>query len=311
VAETGAELSVLAEVQLSELRASLKWLVAAAGAVAAVLVAGIQLKDLPAGNIASGALWVAGAATLIALLLVFAFLRAAVGVLTLPRPTASDLTKREQRSNISEVQAFGSAEISDPLVRSLYMQKSYLFSESESIADLYENDYVRARNALKELEEGNDTTWKSRPLKPIETEKAALRATLERSQKQLPILESVAHLELTRSEYRRLINRFPAFGVIFVAAICVFTVASHPSPQRGAAITSPANVRVTVVDRSKAGLPPECRDYTLPGVAVGGTWDKPTVITQSTPQCPSRLIEQGNGILAQPLLAVPPSQPSS
>ncbi len=303
---TDFDLSALAQAQLAELRSSLKWLAAAAGAVAAALIAGLQLKDLPAENLSSHALWAACFFVAVALGMVLVFLRRTVRVMTLARPTADDLVIREKKSKVEEFQNQGKKQIRDPLIESLYERKSYVFGESDSIEELYADDYAGARRALKKLNAGEPAEWKREPVAPSPDNIKKLEAAIERSQKQFPILESVAHLELTRYEYRRLVKWLPLFGLLFALAICGFEIAIRSAPPPGAAISVPTNVRIVILDRTKAGLPPSCQETTLQGVAVGGTWDKPTVVTQDTPQCHSQLIEGGSGILAVPQVPAPP-----
>lgn len=304
--ETDSDQGTLAQASLVELRSSLKWLVAGAGAVAATLVAGIQLTATPTEAMSVAQRAIAGASLLVGLLLIFMFLRAAVLVMTLPRPTASDLTKRERRSNVKEALGSGTAKINDSLIESLYAQKSYLFSESPSIADLYEVDYVQARNALDQLKDGNTATWRGRERKPTDAERDALQATVADAQQRLSVLEDVSHLELTRQDYRRLVNPFPIWAIVFVIAVCAFAIATHPAPQSGASITNPANARLIITDRGKAGLPSQCDAHELQAVAIGGTWNAPTVVTTPTTECPSRLITKGSGILAIPIVPIQP-----
>ncbi|WP_131701812.1 hypothetical protein [Mycolicibacterium elephantis] len=305
--ETNSDLDVRAQSSLAEFRSSLKWLVAAGGAVAATLVAGIQLTALPSENLASLRLWAAVAALLVALVLVLAFLRGAVFVMTLSRPMASQLSKREQRSNAAKALACGE-EIDDALIRSLYAQRSYFFGEWDSIEDLYDRDYVQATKALHALERGEEARWRNRVLKPTDPEKESLRTVVERAQQRLPVLESVAHLEETRTEYRSLVNKFFGFGLLFVIGVVVFAIATRPDPPAGAAISGPSNVRILIQDRAKAGLPQTCVADELAGVAIGGTWDQPTVMTEPSASCPAQLIKDGAGILALPVISASTSE---
>lgn len=105
------------------LRDTVKWMMAAAATVAAILAAGLQIKEL--GNLAGSPLRLAAAAgaALVALLLVLSVVAAAVRVLAGLQPVVRDLSARELKAGASALQV-RLEPVGDKLVQSKLEQRT-------------------------------------------------------------------------------------------------------------------------------------------------------------------------------------------
>lgn len=92
-----------------------------------------------------------------------------------------------------------------------------------------------------------------------------------------------------RRNYRHLVRRWlPAAGVVVIASVPTFLVATTPDPD--ALVSAPTTVRITFGRDGDvlagAGLARGCAGRTVTGVAVAGTFRRPVVVSAGTAACP-------------------------
>lgn len=289
---------------LLNLRDTVKWMIAAASAVAAVLVAGLQVKHL--GDLTGSSplrLAAAAGSALVALLLALALVAAAVRVLAAPRMSVRDLSARELKAGVPALQ-IRLEPVADKLIQSLLERRTYLLGRHESINEFY-REYVAILGARQQLSRGEAVHFGGRQFDPGSREDhAALAARALQAQRDAERLESAAQLSLAEMRFQRLADRLSLGGVVFAAAILAFAWLTSTN-QASAAITRPVSVLVYIRDAAQAGLPRGCRASELQGTAVGGTFLQPNVITHPAPGCASTLISRGAGVVVIPEPACP------
>jgi hypothetical protein len=97
-----------------------------------------------------------------------------------------------------------------------------------------------------------------------------------------------------------------SWGSVIALGVALFAVAPQIADPRPLAITVPTRVVLTVVgDGFQGSCPP---NTVLQGVAVGGTWQEPIVVTDPSGDCPAQELT----LDSQQAIAVPvvPSSPS-
>ncbi|MDT5042008.1 MAG: hypothetical protein QOE51_2993 [Actinoplanes sp.] len=246
-------------------RAAAQWLVAAAGAVGAALVAGLQIGDL--GRLVS--IWpllvLAVAAFAAALLIVGHVIRMASRVLVVSRATISDLLRAgtgqtvETSTNV-RIEAAGPTEADlQEAYRTIEADHAWLHPDDPSVTDLFLRYEAVRRDP-------------------------ATAAEADGLHRRLTTICSFARGSLTRIAYRRLSDTITGGpGWAFLAAVIVFAVAlSWPIP---AGVTGPYRVEVLLGGDTGAlratGLGTGCRPGTrLTGVALGGSLATPEVLTE-------------------------------
>lgn len=270
---------------LRELRGSLKWLVATAGATAAALVAGLQighLGDLPIWIAAIGA-----CAALLALAIAFEFLHAAALVLTIPEPTIIDLRNKEANDPHALYPA-RTEPPADPLVAWIYQRRTLLLGGATSIGELY----TQAFDLAKDLS-APEASQAPRDLPYI-------RQRLEDVQARITTIEEATHLHLTEVRYDQLMTNLRKRAGLFAAGVLVFALA--PALQQKSAavqVTQPIPVTIFVQDPHEAGIPLACGSQ-VAGVAVGGDLKHPVVALPATKDCPARLLDSPPGVVVVP-----------
>jgi hypothetical protein len=294
------------QASLSDLRASLRWLVASSGAVVAVIVTGLQLRDISA----IGGVWRVAASSLAAaaaLGIVLGLLVQAARVLTLPRPTATELSNRE-----IEAGAVTSAPRLEPtrdgLVNSILARRTYLLGEAKTVTELYTNEYVASIHALRGLESGQALNWQGRRLDPDSAaDRSIVSDALRQAEKRLAMTEDAAHLFQTEEKYRNLLDKFKLGASCFLLALITFALTASPTkpPDRAlvpASVAAPVAVRVVVVDASRSGLPKRCTSDEYRGVAVAGNLATPTVALEPTSDCGARIVKPNKGLVVVPIV---------
>ncbi|GAA3947486.1 hypothetical protein [Actinoplanes auranticolor] len=275
---------------VANLRESAKWLIAAAAAVGAILIGSFQLKDL--GVLADAdtlhrVAAVAGGG--LALGTVVMLIIAAARVMITPRPSIRDLSERELRGQRPSTGGLAIVDSNqDSLVRSLLALRSYLFDGKNSLAEIYA-EYRDSQASLAQMQAGDGSS------------NADLRLVQDRAVSSLQAvnrIEVVAHQIATGERFRALTNRLILGTAIFAAALVAFTWATLDSPT--AVVDKPTAVTVVVTDRAAAGLPSTCLLTSLDGVAVGGDFVKPTVVTSPAAGCESKVISDSKGIIVIP-----------
>ena len=282
---------------LADLRATLKWMVASSGAIAAAVVAGLQLRDIQDGPFPR-VLW-AGASAALALLCVLGLLAYTVNVLTLPRPTANEISNREVRAGVAPTPPIPLETPKDQLVSWVQSNRTALLGGAATVTELYTNSVVGAGRSLKELQTGRPTEWLQRQYASTSENIAFFERVTAEARENLELIESGAHLFITRQKYRGLLKFYIAGIFVFTAAVVSFVVATLTVP----VVDQPMAVRVVIINRADAGLPESCTDDELTAVAVSGTVSNPTVVTEPADGCPATTIENGRGILAIPVVS--------
>jgi hypothetical protein len=276
-------------------------MIASASAVAAVLVAGLQVKDL--GDLAGSSpvrLVIAVGAASVALLLVLFVIAAAVRVLATPRLSVRDLSAREVKAR-APGQEVRLEPVKDKLVQGVLERRTYLLGQHESIRKFYD-EYGKTMDAQRQLLLGQAAHLGNREFDPkIPEDVTAVGAMVRQAQYNAERLESAAQLISAEMRFQGLASRLRFGGVAFVAAVLTFAWLTSTS-QTGANVTNPTPVRIYVRDAAKAGLPRGCRASELQGIAVGGTFVQPNVVTEPAPGCPSTVISRAAGVVVVPIV---------
>jgi hypothetical protein len=290
------------EAPLVNIRDTVKWMIASASAVAAVLVAGLQVKDL--GDLAGSSpvrIAIAAGSASVALLLVLFVIAAAVRVLATPRLSVRDLSAREVKIAGASALEVRVKPVKDKLVQGVLERRTYLLGQHESIREFYD-DYSATMNAQRQLLQGQVAHLGDRQFNAgIPDDVAAVATLVRQAQYDAERLESAAQLIFAEMRFQALAGRLRLGGVVFVAAVLTFAWVTNTS-QTGANVTKPVPVQIYVRDAAKAGLPRGCRASELQGVAVGGTFTQPDVVTEPVPGCPSTVINRAAGVVVVPII---------
>lgn len=285
---------------LVNLRDTVKWMIAASSAVAAVLVAGLQIRDL-SGLVGSSPLrlWGAAAAAFVALLLVLFVIVGAVRVLAVPRLSARDLSARETKAGGIPGQV-RLEPLRDELVQSLLEQRTYLLGKHDSIFEFY-GGYLAVLQAQALLRSGKVARYESQDFKPGDQhDELILTALVWQAQRGVERLEDAAQLKLAEMRFQRLAGRLKIGGVVFAVAVIAFVVLTTTQP--GASVVKPSPVHIFIQNAQAAGLPKGCDATELNGIAIGGSFLAPTLVTEPAPGCPSAVIRDHPGIVVVPII---------
>ncbi len=322
------------------MRDATKWLVAAAAAVGAVLVAGLQLKDLPHG---AGAMTVAFLGVIAALAAVAFILYRASDVLGAGYTTFGylvDLSGEDSYIN----QEIEREKWEKRLFR--YQKMKRIFGKvtanrypswRRAIVRWYAAAAIRAMGATRELairhvkdedlRVGELITYLNQDtfyftqglavdinelyhaLKKTDKQILALRgqvgggnegkagaapkAMLEAAEWRQARLENATRVLIAFANQRLLEKRFRKliYAVIFGGAVVLigagaFAAAPNFGTPQPISITQPTRVAITVTGNSLGQICPP--GTLLQGVAVGGTWEEPLVVTERAGQCPAQ-----------------------
>lgn len=252
---------------LENLRSTIKWLVAAAGAVVAAIVVGAQVVNYSDRNRWGAAL--AAVAVVIALSLTIVLLVRTAEILTVPRRTVIDLANAEIPAGALDKDRREAGQIS-PDVLWLIARKTYLLGTYETVTDL-----------LKAYDEAA-TQVHDHPSAP------AARQSFDDLQQRIGTVEEAAHYRDVSNAYRSLLRQFRRGAVAFIAAVVVFSVSGglrKQAPEKPSnPVTKPIPVRVFITDGARpTPTPPECRERA--GIAVGGTLTSATVVMPPIAGC--------------------------
>lgn len=333
------------------MRDATKWLVAAAAAVGAVLVAGLQLKDLPHG---AGAMTLAFLGVIAALAAVAFILYRASDVLGAGYTTFGylvDLSGEDSYVN----QEIERKKWEKRLFR--YQKMKRIFGEvtvnryppwRRAIVRRYAAVAIRAMKATRELAIrhvkdadlrvgeliaylNQDTFYFTQglavdinelyhALKKTDKQILSLRgqvgggnegkagaasnesgkrdgnkAMLEAAEWRQARLENATRVLIAFANQRLLEKRFRKliYAVIFGGAVVLigagaFAAAPNFGTPQPISITQPTRVTITVTGNSLGQLCPP--GTLLQGVAVGGTWEEPLVVTERAGQCPAQQV---------------------
>jgi len=275
--------------ELKAIQIATRWLVGAATAVLAVLLAGVRLSAL--GQLASdrpGRLAVAVIACAVGLLAVGTILVLAARVLVSPGWTLSKLAHLETQHRWqghwlrSELEAQRGL-----LTPNDELQPSRLYRRHRRLYVAWFQLQERGCTTLPDdLDtEPNDTARDYSVTNGDDVER--LRRRLEEAAGISEGIATAANLAETRRRYRRLVRTLPIIGVLPVIGVPVFIWATTVQPEP--AITTPTAIHITFVqDRSviqQAGLPQDCAGRDINAIAVGGTLPRPIIVSTSDPRC--------------------------
>jgi hypothetical protein len=285
------------------LASTLKWLVASAGAIAVAIVAGLQLTTLKDLQPWAAILATAGAVS--ALVAVGLVLFGAARVLAVDVPTVIELSNAEIDANATsggDLVAQDSLEAQPPLLRWLYERRTSLLGDATSITSLYTDGIVGTGRALESLRRNQRYKWGQRDLLPdsasdiawLDAERAVASSRIER-------LEAAAGYWQRRDAYQRLIKKIPWTSGLFLAGIFTFSLAPVWGPADPPSdVKNPVPARIYVQDASTAGVPPSCPAI-LSGQIVGGSLERPIVVTTPNGPCPAlKLAAQDEALIVVP-----------
>lgn len=120
------------------------------------------------------------------------------------------------------------------------------------------------------------------------------------------VLIAFANQRLLERRFRKLIRGvIIGGGIVFVGA-AAFAAAPNFGVAQPISITQPTRVTITVTGNSLGKLCPP--GTLLQGVAVGGTWEEPLVVTETAGRCPGKqLTLEHNQAVVVPVLGSSPS----
>lgn len=272
--------------KVDNLTGTIKWLVAAAGAIAAAIVAGLQLTAI--ANLQPWAAIVAAGGAAAALLAIGSFLLQATRVLAIQGPTVVELSNQELNAGILEPSANLDIKALPPLIAWVRERRMSLLGDASSVTSLYTDGVVGARRALDSLRKGQKSKWGGRNLNPRSTSDVAwLREEYAAATIRVERLEEAAVDWERRKAYSDVIDRAPKLFSIFITGILVFAIIPvWGRPDAASEIKDPLPAQIYVLDARAARVPTHC-PATLAGQVIGGPLDKPTVVTVPTGSCPA------------------------
>lgn len=269
---------------LENLRSTVQWLVASAGAVVAAIIAGAQLVDYSGRN-----LWGVGLAALsvlTALSITLVLLARAAKILTVPRPTATDLSNAEMRAGALDQQRRAAGQINDTNVEWLLARRTYLLGRYPTVTELL-SAYSRASDDVA-----------NEPAEEVAQGQASILG------QRIGTVERAAQYRDMLKAYDALLKGFRVGATLFIVAVLLFSVsglfrkATRETPSNP--VTTPIPVRVII-----PGTSVPCADRT--GVAVGGNLTDPTVVMPPAGQCPAGMLTpQQSGAVVIPQLSANP-----
>ncbi|SPM40548.1 hypothetical protein AU192_16410, partial [Mycobacterium numidiamassiliense] len=265
---------------IENLRATLRWLIASAGAVVAAIIAGAQLVDYSKRSVLGVVL--AASAVILGLALTLILLAQTARVLTVPRPMATDLDRAEFDADAGDINVRLSGEM-NLKVQWIIDRKSYLLGGYDTVHDLL----VAWKTADSECQDKSDDQ--------------NLAAELKRLERQIDIVEEAAHYRDLSNAYDRLIRRFSKGSIAFIVSVILFAVSGiagrPPDSKPSNVITQPIPVRVFI--SAPSDVPASCQERD--GVAIGGDLTKPIVVMPPTPACSAATMSGGkSGIVIVP-----------
>jgi hypothetical protein len=316
------------------IRDTTKWLVAAAAAVGAVVVAGLQLSNLPTGAVATT---MAVSGFVIALLGVAVIIFTAAGVLSVGFTTLGQLAElnepearriqaeRRWKSKIDHAAHEGhrlsplrlwSWIRRQTLSLGLSLFVRYAKWEGVQIAELkdyleedaivFSNGLAGTINGLYDLIARTDreilllrgeTPWspdqpsKARAARPLVGKDSA--DALSQAAWRSTVLATAAGTLIAFANQKIIEHRFQQLkwavrvgGAAVAIGVGLFALAPKVAQPKPLAVDTPTNVTI-VVKRPKV-FGKGCTDMQLSGVALGGSWSRPIIVTRPTSSCPSK-----------------------
>ncbi|NIK56830.1 hypothetical protein BJY22_002547 [Kribbella shirazensis] len=289
----------------AELKSAAKWLVAASGSIAALLVAGVQLKDarLVGGPVAVAALACAG----LAIGAVGVILWTAIAVLAAPRHSLARLAELDHEDG----GAFPGPRLDEPrtpLIQHIIVERRLeLLGPDRDAIDQLATDRSASYRAMfggqKVRIGGRDyDPAQSGDLTALQSQSFDIELRIER------VLDAAEHWEVRR-RFSRLTTVGAVAATAFAVGILGFVwITSTPRPS--ASVTQPVPVRVAAPtapgELRSLGLRLECAGQTLRGFAVGGTLAMPVVVVEGTATCPPQRIGPSKDLVVVPVPTTSP-----
>jgi hypothetical protein len=275
---------------VSDLRATARWLVAGGAAIAAALVAGLNLRSVPLSDLSLVRQVLAGGALLIAYGLAVWLVLAAARVLIAPRLSLNDLSEREMEVGGVATQP-RLHPLRDDLLQFLLDRKTELLLGQDTITGFYTR-YAAPLNPNRVTRQQDE---------PASTERlqSLIGGIQDRAVLVTRVEDAAQYFEVSKA-FARLRRGLPWGAAMFAAAVLGFVWLTAPTEQP-AAIRAPLRVDIHVTDAQLAGVPVECVPG-LTGITVGGTLARPDLVTEGSPGCPPVRIGASAGVIAVPVV---------
>lgn len=262
----------------SSVRVAAQWLVASAGAIAAILVGGLQLRDLGKNSDDPKLLILSVSAFVVAMITVGWVIRLASRVLVVGRTTVSDILDAEFSSRIGgsrrlKVERPPSKEML-VIVEQIASNGEWLLGRHDSFASLYAS--VNGSERAGAGESGEVSIERSPTALPEQNFELLVRVC------------DFARAELARQAYRQLMSFVAGFGgLCFSISIVILAISLGWKVDEPPKVGSPIRVRITLTgepdELMRAGIPATCLPGSvLSGVALDGTLLEPAVVTEAT-----------------------------
>lgn len=286
-------------------RTSAQWMTAAAGAVAAALVAGLQFGDVGELGDRPVALVVAFASFLTALSVVGLIIRRSSQVLVSARTTVSDLLEADTIRDLHGITVAPPADTRGP-GKAWFPELSRRPVGIPRPGSRWQRTGDQLQPVVDEISRNRDwlllpeqrttsqlnTEYQSAQLAAARGDEGAA-VLVEHLEHRLATVCAFARAELTRNAYRRLADTVTGWpGWVFAATALLFAATlswpHDPAPR----VTAPYRLDVLLTGTPRhlrdAGLASSCQPGTrLTGVALAGDLTEPAVVTEAVSGCPA------------------------
>ncbi len=276
----GSELSSATEA----VRQSARWIATAFAGVGALLVAGLQLRDLTQERLAPIQLVWAGAALLVVLAGVTWVVYSASQVLTSYFSTVGQVNRLRLANEMPDNVTF-SPDVAVPgwvrtsLIDAIDANSHTLLAVPIEMDNL-EDQLARTSKALHALSTGHEhyvdsggQGWKKTELQALKDVRDRLSLSSER-------VVQFSNDFVARTMYRRF-RRVAFFGAILTLVGIVIFVMATDAQDRGLAITQPTRVDLSLTEQGRTEIGTrvgeQCVQGSLKGVAISGGWLEPIV----------------------------------
>jgi hypothetical protein len=282
----------------SDLRTAARWLAGASGAVVAVLLGGVQLRNIAiVSDAGTWAITLAALGFMVALSSVAWTLYKAAAVLAAPRRSIDELAGLDRADNGN----FPNRRLeppASPLITYIAVdRRTDLLGTSRDAIWQLTADRTLAQRALTIPRTAGEKirigTYEYNTDDPADRD-ALSNLALDLEVRIQRVIDAAASFE-TRRRYDRLISAMKWSGAPFVLSLLLLLWLPTLPPVR-IAVKNPTNVRVI--------MPPAannpCAGRALDGVAVGGTLDAPVVVLPSQASCPAKKLTNTDELVVIP-----------
>jgi hypothetical protein len=292
--------------QATELRTTAKWLVAASASIATLVIAGLQLGDLPI--LRASEWWITLLAVLAASAVIVAVGRTlyqAAAVLAASRPAIDELRGLE-RVDWKNYPAPRLEPPANELIKYLVVDRrqELLGQGRDSIADLAED----LQGVRRIVDKGGAATIRGRRYNSSDPrDLVALKALREDLERRMRHISAAAGWYEIKLRYREMTNGLRWNGVTFVVGAIGFALLITLPPSRKL-VDGPVQAEITVPSEKaakSAGLDKRCAGKILSGVIVGGTLDLPIVVTRPKDDCGAHRVNNTRDLVVIPIADKP------